>query len=429
MDHAFLVRFEEAGDYGKALRRLEKLAYEFGIDGRVFDGHSTLVDGAHETKAKERGVERAEIQMSLNGLTDDRKSRTRKRSEDGTMHKTGQQSRRATGRRTSWYELSMAHMLYHVTVETLTRPDKGHANDHLPDVEMLEDKEEGCMVDDDRLASSTADQSIAATIDHTPKRSPTKRKASNDLASPSRTKNRSRSPAKRQASAGPASPNRKTSTTQSSGSRQPSRTTEDVTPLAAGQPSAPNRGPIHSVTNPEFIPDSKAVKKNPFFETMPGPEVWHRRMHRFFPFGETPYMEREMSRQINEDLARGESQQLVAWARPWLTRTSGNEQAPSKAGGGIFDSVKSGLSWLSGGSKASTADHNEQSYASPWALPRVPEAEVEEAAKDVQKIMASNSTSLTQKRKASDGNASSRSKRARRQSHGDEEFTMSGGLG
>jgi hypothetical protein len=38
---------------------------------------------------------------------------------------------------------------------------------------------------------------------------------------------------------------------------------------------------------------------------MPGPEVWHRRMPNFLPFGETPFMEREMSRQISEDLSRG----------------------------------------------------------------------------------------------------------------------------
>lgn len=43
-------------------------------------------------------------------------------------------------------------------------------------------------------------------------------------------------------------------------------------------------------------------KENPFHETMPGVEVWHRRMPPFLPFGETPYMERVMSGQINRDL-------------------------------------------------------------------------------------------------------------------------------
>jgi hypothetical protein len=47
-------------------------------------------------------------------------------------------------------------------------------------------------------------------------------------------------------------------------------------------------------------------KPNPFHETLPAPEVWHMRMPPYFPFGETPYMEREISRQIDEDLNRGE---------------------------------------------------------------------------------------------------------------------------
>jgi hypothetical protein len=46
-------------------------------------------------------------------------------------------------------------------------------------------------------------------------------------------------------------------------------------------------------------------KPNPFHETLPAPEIWHRRMPPYFPFGETPFMEREISRQIEEDLARG----------------------------------------------------------------------------------------------------------------------------
>jgi hypothetical protein len=50
---------------------------------------------------------------------------------------------------------------------------------------------------------------------------------------------------------------------------------------------------------------SSLNKPNPFHETLPAPEIWHRRMPPYFPFGETPFMEREISRQIEEDLARG----------------------------------------------------------------------------------------------------------------------------
>ena len=92
---------------------------------------------------------------------------------------------------------------------------------------------------------------------------------------------------------------------QSPGPGGASTTREDNTPLPLGQPSAPNRGIIRSVTNPEFIPGTS--KKNPFFETMPSPEIWHRRMPSILPFGETTFMERKMSRQISEDLARGKT--------------------------------------------------------------------------------------------------------------------------
>jgi len=53
-------------------------------------------------------------------------------------------------------------------------------------------------------------------------------------------------------------------------------------------------------------------KPNPFHETLPAPEIWHRRMPPYFPFGETPFMEREISRQIEEDLARGKHHRIPA---------------------------------------------------------------------------------------------------------------------
>ena len=65
------------------------------------------------------------------------------------------------------------------------------------------------------------------------------------------------------------------------------------------------------------IANDQVLKPNPFFETMPAPEVWHRRMPPYFPFGETPYMEQVLSRQINADLARGMLDVCI-----WLTFTT-----------------------------------------------------------------------------------------------------------
>lgn len=48
-------------------------------------------------------------------------------------------------------------------------------------------------------------------------------------------------------------------------------------------------------------------KRNPFHETLPAPEVWHRRMAPYFTFGETPYMQRLASDQIQEDLDRSKA--------------------------------------------------------------------------------------------------------------------------
>ena len=69
-------------------------------------------------------------------------------------------------------------------------------------------------------------------------------------------------------------------------------------------PNERGRDNIISPTNPQMI--ESLNKPNPFHETLPAPEIWHRRMPPYFPFGETPFMEREISRQIEEDLARGE---------------------------------------------------------------------------------------------------------------------------
>lgn len=80
---------------------------------------------------------------------------------------------------------------------------------------------------------------------------------------------------------------------------------ERVQIIPQGQPSGKDREPVHSSTNPQFIPNDPKQRPNPFFETMPAAEIWHQRMPSFFPFGETPYLERVKSQQIEEDLAYG----------------------------------------------------------------------------------------------------------------------------
>ena len=131
-------------------------------------------------------------------------------------------------------------------------------------------------------------------------RSPKKRRASVTC--------RSRSPAKRIASNASVS-------NVSVGSRRPSATnavpSSSYTRRSALQgvqghveASELGRGSIVSPTNTEHI--AALDRPNPFYETLPAAEVWHRRMPPYFPFGETPYMETVMSEQIDADLKRGE---------------------------------------------------------------------------------------------------------------------------
>lgn len=96
------------------------------------------------------------------------------------------------------------------------------------------------------------------------------------------------------ASQPPAPPSsRRTSAASPTGTRPPHRNLSD-----------PSRGPVHSITNPANIHGTD--KPNPFFESMPGPEVWHRNLPAYFMGGETPFMAAEVSREISADLARGE---------------------------------------------------------------------------------------------------------------------------
>lgn len=87
-----------------------------------------------------------------------------------------------------------------------------------------------------------------------------------------------------------------------------SATTDRDIPLP-GLSELSQRGNMISSTNPGIISimvdDHAQDRINPFFETLPGPEIWYRNMPPFFNFGETKFMEQQISDQINEDLARG----------------------------------------------------------------------------------------------------------------------------
>jgi hypothetical protein len=134
----------------------------------------------------------------------------------------------------------------------------------------------------------------------TAKKSPVKRVAPVSERSPSPAKKaRSASPSKAASAPTPTrarskSPAKKTS---------PRKTCASAQPYKQPHPKQHGRGKIISPTNPQMI--ESLNKPNPFHETLPAPEIWHRRMPPYFPFGETPFMEREISRQIEEDLARG----------------------------------------------------------------------------------------------------------------------------
>lgn len=86
-----------------------------------------------------------------------------------------------------------------------------------------------------------------------------------------------------------------------------STTTDRDIPLP-GLSELSQRGNMISSTNPGIITimvdDHAQDRINPFFETLPGPEIWYRNMPPFFNFGETKFMEQQISDQINEDLAR-----------------------------------------------------------------------------------------------------------------------------
>ncbi|RMX98397.1 hypothetical protein D0867_12455 [Hortaea werneckii] len=157
-----------------------------------------------------------------------------------------------------------------------------------------------------------------------------------------------------------------------------SRTVSGTTPsekiqvIPKGQPSGKDRGPVHSSTNPQFIPNDPKQRPNPFFETMPGAEVWHQRMPSFFPFGETPYLERVKSQQIEEDLAYDHSK-----------KTPDEASSPEKsAGGGILEQAGQALARIREVFSPKRTEHQSEAleekpipipYDPVFALPKVTE--------------------------------------------------------
>lgn len=145
--------------------------------------------------------------------------------------------------------------------------------------------------------------------------------------------------------------------------------------------SEPGRGNIVSPTNPEHIAELK--RPNPFYETLPAPEVWHRRMPPYFPFGETPYMEAVLSKQIDEDLKRGKlaSASVVP---PSESTDSSNAGLEGDAEGSRRKS--SSQSWLAGLRSSATSaissmlgskpQPEKKTYPSAWDLPVATEEEV-----------------------------------------------------
>jgi hypothetical protein len=90
---------------------------------------------------------------------------------------------------------------------------------------------------------------------------------------------------------------------------------KDLGTNVAFGPEVEKRGSVHPAVSRAWLEITRdrgttaertEERPNAFFETLPGPEIWHRRMPPYFMFGETKYMQQVVSDQINRDLHRGE---------------------------------------------------------------------------------------------------------------------------
>ena len=209
------------------------------------------------------------------------------------------------------------------------------------------------------------------------KKSPVKRAASLSNKSPSPAKRvRSASPAKAKAASAPkATRPRSQSPIKESSPRRRRPTSQPPRPA---HPDERGRGNIISPTNPQMI--ESLNKPNPFHETLPAPEIWHRRMPPYFPFGETPFMEREISRQIEEDLARGKKMSAVRCPIVTLLNPSPGLQESRQAqqkNDGILKRVASLATGAADAVRSTFSPAKPRiKYPSAWDLPAVSDAEV-----------------------------------------------------
>ncbi|KAK4574404.1 hypothetical protein LTR86_002166 [Recurvomyces mirabilis] len=191
-----------------------------------------------------------------------------------------------------------------------------------------------------------------------------------------------------------------------------------------------NQKYIRNIDGTGFLP-----KKNPFHELMPAPEVWHRRMPNVFPFGETPFMEREKSRQINEDLARShELEPVQAESAQPEARPDTLTRRVSSYLGNIFGSRDPTPSTLAPAAASATERRSrplpaQPPYRSPWTLDPISDEDLRlELAKIRRERKQKDDRQLAEqlgaKRKSSNGSGSGSGRGSKRGS-----YTMSGGLG
>ncbi|KXT04298.1 hypothetical protein AC578_7904 [Pseudocercospora eumusae] len=150
-------------------------------------------------------------------------------------------------------------------------------------------------------------------------------------------------------------------------------------------------------------------RENPFFQTMPAQEVWHRRMPPYFPFGETPYMEKVMSDQINEDLARGheEASKKAEFAPQSSSGLLGSiSSIPGRIAGSISSAFRSPERELAEAADVGLPVENFMDIVQPrqwpWHLPEISREDVER-----------NAFGTSRKRRAASREPASSSKRQR----------------
>lgn len=77
------------------------------------------------------------------------------------------------------------------------------------------------------------------------------------------------------------------------------------------RPRGPSSEEEETSEEEEMSPASKEkYSKNPWWEEMPRPEIWHRKMPNTYPWGDTPYWVRQKSDEIKRDLGEGMNQHM-----------------------------------------------------------------------------------------------------------------------